>query len=182
MRKGVLLMAELVAFCTSSLCVEFKDFSYDSSKELLALCEGDKVNVVAPAWEFYFIPLNLSAVDLEEVSDHKLGPEVSRLYAAFETSFVVKEEVVPGDPLRRTVIRKPDIYNAVRKVERMLTDKVKRGELRKEAGASDFMQVLNVAMAAVDTECGSFEKALQQDRKDPDRLFVLFQRVSLRRL
>jgi hypothetical protein len=44
------------------------------------------------------------------------------------------------------------------------------------------MQVLNVAMAAVDTECGSFEKALQQDRKDPDRLFVLFQRVSLRRL
>lgn len=83
----------------------------------------DKTNVEAiPAetWEFYSTVQEPTAEELANANNHKFGKEVGCLYSAFMDMYVVKEEVVPGDPARRTVIRKPGIYNAVRSIEKQL--------------------------------------------------------------
>lgn len=183
MRKGIfLIVALLVSWATMLYAENTSLYIVDGLKVLSVSKEGDVVNEATPAWEFYFVPKNFSSTELNGASNHKLGREVACLYTAFEEVYVVKEEVVPGDPMRRTIIRKPGIYNAVRKIERLMKERVKRDEVPVERAAADFERVLNVALAAVDTECDTFEKALQDNRKDVDRLLALFQRVSLKSL
>lgn len=147
--------------------------------------EGAKVtnahSANAETWEFYSTqedptPDELAALEL----NHKLGKKVAYLYDSFKEVYVVKEEVVPGDPIRRTVIRKPDIYNAVRAIEKELNREVKKDELTTEKAETEFANVLKVALAAIDSDTGSFESALQENKKDAARLLAVFQRVNLK--
>ena len=78
----------------------------------------DASSAKVETWEFYSTVETPSSEELAAlVSNHKLGKKVAFLYDSFKDTYVVKEEVVPGDPTRRTVIGKPEIYNAVRTIE-----------------------------------------------------------------
>ena len=100
----------------------------------------------------------------------------------FKDTYVVKEEVVPGDPTRRTVIRKPEIYNAVKSIEKALNKSVKKQEISEKESEQLFCHVLKVSLAAIDSESGSFEKSLDANRKDTKALLALFQQVNLKDL
>ena len=75
-------------------------------------------SVVKKTWEFYSAIKQPSADALANAGNYKFGQEAGYLYNQFMKTYVVREEVVPGDPTRRTVIRKPTIYNAVRSIEK----------------------------------------------------------------
>lgn len=89
------------------------------------------------------------------------------------------EEVVPGDPTRRTVIRKPTIYNAVRSIEKQLNRELKSNKMGQEQVTAEFTNVLKIAISAFDSETESFEDALQQNRKNAAALLSVFQNVKL---
>ncbi|EYA47193.1 hypothetical protein M115_2897 [Bacteroides fragilis str. 3719 T6] len=93
--------------------------------------------------------------------------------------YVVREEVVPGAPPRRTVIRKPTIYNAVRSIEKQLNKELKSNKMTREQVAAEFTNVLKVAISAYDSESESFEDALQINRKNATDLLSVFQNVKL---
>ena len=99
---------------------------------------------------------------------------------SFKDTYVVKEEVVPGDPTRRTVIRKPEIYNAVRTIEKELNRQVRKDLLPQDKAEQEFTGVLKVALAAIDSDTESFETALQENKKDVSHLLGVFRRVSLK--
>ena len=92
----------------------------------------------------------------------------------------MKEEVVPGEPRRRTVIRKPEIYNAVRTIEKELNRQVRKDLLPQDKAEQEFTGVLKVALAAIDSDTESFETALQENKKDVSHLLGVFRRVSLK--
>lgn len=147
--------------------------------------KGAKATVEAAtseSWEFYSSTATPTTEELAAADNHKLGQEVACLYGAFMDIYVVKEEVVPGDPVRRTVIRKPGIYNAVRSIEKQLMKSVKQNTLTKEQAANELTNVLTIALAAIDSDSDSFEKALQRDKKDSERLLALFGSVKLKKL
>ena len=114
-------------------------------------------SVVKKTWEFYSAIKQPSADALANAGNYKFGQEAGYLYNQFMKIYVVREEVVPGDPTRRTVIRKPTIYNAVRSIEKQL----------------------KVAISAYDSESESFEDALQINRKNATDLLSVFQNVKL---
>ena len=93
--------------------------------------------------------------------------------------YVVREEVVPGDPTRRTVIRKPTIYNAVRSIEKQLNRELKSNKMGQEQVTAEFTNVLKIAISAFDSLTESFEDALQQNRKNAAALLSVFQNVKL---
>ena len=97
----------------------------------------------------------------------------------FRSFYVVREEVVPGDPTRRTVIRKPAIYNAVRSLEKHYNKEVKKNGLSSAVATSEFLQILKIALAAFDSESKSFEDSLQENRKDATSLTAVFKHVRL---
>lgn len=142
----------------------------------------ENVNSAKPeVWEFYSTVEEPSSEEsVMPASYHRLGKKVAFLYDLFKNTYVVKEEVVPGDPTRRTVIRKPGIYNAVRTIEKELNRGVKRKELTQDKAEAKFIKVLKVALAAIDSDTDSFESALRENKKDASYLLAVFQRVSLK--
>lgn len=133
-------------------------------------------------WEFYSSVAEPDAEEIASAKKHKFGKEVSFLYDKFLNAYVVKEEIVPGDPSRRTVIRKPGIYNAVRSIEKQLGKDVKSDKMIREKAVKQFTNVLKIALAAIDSDTETFEIALQDNRKDPSQLLTIFDRVNLKSL
>ncbi|MCS2704871.1 hypothetical protein AAH130_17895 [Phocaeicola vulgatus] len=141
----------------------------------------DASSAKVETWEFYSTVETPSSEELVAlVSNHKLGKKVAFLYDSFKDTYVVKEEVVPGDPTRRTVIRKPEIYNAVRTIEKELNRQVRKDLLPQDKAEQEFTGVLKVALAAIDSDTESFETALQENKKDVSHLLDVFRRVSLK--
>ena len=149
---------------------------------LMALCAMTIPVLHAEDWVFYSTLKQPSAEELAHADDHKLGKEIGYLYTAFMDTYVVKEEVVPGDPARRTVIRKPDIYNAVRSIEKQLNKAVKGQSMTTDKAADEFSNVLQVALAAIDSDTLTFERELQANKKDANRLLAIFDEVELKSL
>ena len=147
---------------------------------LMFLCAMTFPVLHAEDWVFYSTLKQPSAEELAHADDHKFGKEIGYLYTAFMGTYVVKEEVVPGDPARRTVIRKPDIYNAVRSIEKQLSKEVKSQTLTADKAADEFSNVLQVALAAIDSDTLTFERELQANKKDANRLLAIFDEVELK--
>lgn len=135
--------------------------------------------IPAKTWEFYSSIKKLTADELASESNYKFGKEAGCLYNMFMNVYVVREEVVPGDPTRRTVIRKPAIYNAVRSVEKQLSKEVKNNSIKPEQAAAEFTTILKIALSAIDSDTKSFEDELQKKRKDSNNLLTVFKSVKL---
>ena len=130
-------------------------------------------------WEFYSIIRQPSAEELADESDYKFGQEAGFLYTRFLDYYVVRETIAPGDPTKRTVIRKPAIYNAVRSVEKQLEKDVKNNTLTKDQATAEFTHILKIAISAIDSESQSFEKVLQAHRKNVKNILSAFKSVKL---
>ena len=129
-------------------------------------------------WEF-MLALN---ADKKEFSNNNFffGKESSWLKDVIKDEFITREVVVPGDPTTRSVIRKPSIYQSVNTLEKYLKKQVNDKRMDKEQATATFLNVQRIALAALTSDdTNSFEDALQADRKNPDKLLLLFEQVSL---
>ena len=133
-------------------------------------------------WEFYLALKEPTISELADGANFKFGQEAGCLYNLFMTIYVVREEVVSGDPTRRTVIRKPALYNAVRTVEKELSKELKNGKTTPDEAAKQFIQILKTAIAAFDSDSESFEQSLYDSRKDINQIKTLFYRVNIREI
>jgi len=181
MKKSLLFLVSFVCFSVQ-MSVASTGLSTDGDGLKASASKGDPHAAAKETWEFYSASQTPTAEELQSADNHKLGKEVAYLYALFMDMYVVKEEVVPGDPSRRTVIRKPGIYNAVRSIEKQLNKEVKNSSLTKEEAATDFVTVLKIALAAIDSESQTFEEALQSNKKDTSLLLAIFDNVNLKSL
>lgn len=157
-------------------------FSPDGDNDKASKNKVEAEANVKQTWEFYSTVKVPTTEELAVANSHNLGKEIGCLYTSFLEIYVVKEEVVPGDPARRTVIRKPGIYNAVRSIEKQLNKAVKSTSMTQEEAAGEFSNVLKIALAAIDSDSQSFEEALQNSKKDTSRLLAIFDNVKLKNL
>ena len=98
----------------------------------------------------------------------------------FNESYTDQEPIAPGNPSMRIVIRKPSIYNAVRKIDKYYSRQVAHGAMNSANARKGFERVLTIAIAALSESSESFESALQQNRKDPESLIAQFNQVKLK--
>lgn len=137
-------------------------------------------SVVKKTWEFYSTIKQPSADALANAGNYKFGQEAGYLYNQFMKIYVVREEVVPGDPTRRTVIQQTHISNNAVSLHRETAEQraQKQPNDQREV-AAEFTNVLKVAISAYDSESESFEDALQINRKNATDLLSVFQNVKL---
>lgn len=129
-------------------------------------------------WEFFSaVKDEFTQKDYQKVGNHELGKDVACLMTILNERCIRKEQAMAGDPATRTMILKPVVYNAVRNIEKYCKRELKQGV----AVTDDVMTyVLKVAIASLDTDdTASFEKALQEYRKDPKGQIKVFQNVRL---
>lgn len=122
---------------------------------------------------------DLNSVSKDMISEHVLGTLVAEKLYLLEAKYTYQVPIVPGNPQTRTMVRKPVIYEAVKKIERNLKKQVKKGEISAEVASGEFNKVLDVAFNVLTAETTSFEKAITQTG-DVNSLTNLFtKRVTL---
>jgi hypothetical protein len=143
--------------------------------------ESASTKSAVPAWEFLSgITSQFSAEEINN-NNYILGGKVGCMLQQLKSLYVTKEEVVPGDPQTRTVIRKPEILNAVNNVEKYLKKQVKEKQMSLEDAQHNLTQVIEVALAAIDTEeTNSFEEALNKNKKQAGYQLEVFKKVKVK--
>lgn len=140
-----------------------------------------RVSEVGNSWEFLSGFRESFSDEEMRNTEHFLGNKVGCMLQCMKEAYFRKEEVVPGDPQTRTLLLKPEIYKSVVAIEKYLKKCVKEKTLERAQAEQDFTHVLQVALAAVDTEqTESFENELQKNKKDQSNLICLFKRVKVK--
>ncbi|MDR2773347.1 MAG: hypothetical protein LBC19_01160 [Tannerella sp.] len=134
-------------------------------------------------WEFFSaVSDSFDDAVLLNAEKNEFGQRVACLKMLVNKYYICKEEVVPGDPTMRTLIRKPDIYNSVRRVEKHLKKEVKKGNLTWQQAADELTFVLEVAVAAIDEkDTDSFEASLGESKNSANAQIKVFKQVKLNR-
>lgn len=123
--------------------------------------------------------IDLNSVSKDMIGEHAFGQSVSEKLYLLESKYTYEVPIVPGNPQTRTMIRKPAIYDAVKKIEKHLKKSVKKGAISAETASSDFNKVLDVAFNILTAETEGFEKAIEETN-DANSLTNLFtKRVKL---
>lgn len=139
-------------------------------------------NSAIPAWEFIYSVAQPTEQQLDQISSNaEFGKQTAFLYNQLQSLCVKRIPVVSGDPTTRIVIKKGDLFNAVRKVSKGLEEDVKNRKISETEATGQMNQVLNVAISAFYSEDSkSFEKALRNNKKDYKQLVALFSKVMLK--
>lgn len=132
-------------------------------------------------WEFYsIVPDSFDESIIQNAEENNFGQRVACLKTLVEKYYISKEEIVPGHPAMRTMIRKPNIYNTVRKVEKHLKKEVKKGNLSLQQATNELTHVLEVAISAVDEpDTHSFESSLNESKGSVNEQINVFKQVKL---
>lgn len=134
-----------------------------------------------PVFEFrvYSSAQDLSAISKDMTEEHVLGEMVSQKLYLLDSKYTYQVPIVPGNPQTRTIVRKPVIYDAVRKIERYLKKSVKKGEISIETASNEFNIVLDVANNVFTADTKSFEKAISETDNTDSLINLLTKRVNL---
>ncbi|MFV0418083.1 MAG: hypothetical protein ACK5KT_05085 [Dysgonomonas sp.] len=132
-------------------------------------------------WEFdSSVPPTFDENTIQKAEEHEFGTKVACLKVLMEKYYVTKEEVVPGDPMKRTIIKKPNIYNTTRRIEKHLKKELKNGDISLEKATSDFTHILEVSLAIIsESQTETFENALDQNKKNVEDQIDVFRQVKI---
>lgn len=133
-------------------------------------------------WVFYFASPQIDPLMMQEASNKYLGKRNNCLYHLFEDKYITKETVVPGDPRLRTIIHKPVLYKTVKTLRSYLSRQYKKRKIDKTKAEIQLTHILNVAIAAIDSDTKTFEQKLKDNKKDKDSLLLLFKNVTLKNM
>jgi hypothetical protein len=113
------------------------------------------------------------------IEEHVFGELVSKKLYLLDSKYTYEVPIIPGNPQTRTMVRKPVIYDAVRKIERYLKKSVKKGEVSIETASNEFNIVLDVANNVFTADTKSFEKAISETNNTDALINLLTKRVNL---
>lgn len=135
-------------------------------------------------WEFLSaIPHNFGNNTIENSGKHDFGQKIACLKVLIDKYYITKEDVIPGDPMMRTIVLKPNVYYVTRKIEKHLKKEVKDGDISLEEASKEFAHILEVALAIIDSEeSNTFEMALSKSKKNIEDQITIFSQVKLQNI
>jgi hypothetical protein len=118
------------------------------------------------------IPLNL-------VGSHPFGEKIARKSYLLDKKYVMEEELTPGNPATKVIIRKPAVYESVKSIERELKRAVRKEEISITEATVAYDYVLDVALNIVTADTDEFESELLQNRSPKSKLEIFTNRVEI---
>lgn len=132
-------------------------------------------------WEFSDTSTSdFNTPEFAQIEEHDMGKEVACLRYLVDKSYIQRENPIPGDPTTRILIKKQNIYDALRNIEKYYKKQAKKQLITQEEVARQYSAILKVSIAAMYEEnTKSFEEALSQEKKAPEKQIALFKQVKL---
>ena len=158
-------------------------FSQDllSYKTESSRIEIDNAGKKSPAFEFKAYPKDsyLNSITKEMAGEHPFGELVAKKIYLFNEFYTSEENLFPGNPATKTVIKKPVIYEAVKHIERDLKKSVKKGETSVSEASSILNTVLDVALNIQTEDTRDFEKAIVSANSTKSKIDLFTKMVRL---
>jgi len=118
------------------------------------------------------VPLNL-------VGSHQFGDNIARKSYLLDKKYVKEEELTPGNPATKIVLRKPILYESVKSIERELKRAVRKEEISLAEATDAYAHVLDVALNIVTADTKDFESLLDKTRSPKSKLDIFKNRVEI---
>ncbi|NOU46112.1 MAG: hypothetical protein HOO86_03515 [Bacteroidales bacterium] len=134
-----------------------------------------------PKFEFQGFPreYELDQITTDIAGEHILGESIAKKLYLLDGKYTSQEAVVPGNPLTKTLISKPVIYDAVKRIEKHLKRKVKKGEMTVDSAFTIMNKVLDIALNIRVTDTEKFESELSSLNDNESRVDLFINRVQL---
>lgn len=123
--------------------------------------------------------------ELAKISDydsHYLGDDVAKRLKAVNNLYVDRSEVAVGFGDSHTSFIKPDILNAIHKIDRFYKKAVRKDNISRKLAEDKMTLFLEMALVLFyENDSENFEKALRKN-SDPEILIQLFEKVEVEKL
>lgn len=143
--------------------------------------EKDNTGKKSPAFEFKAYPKDsyLNGITKEMAGEHLFGDLVAKKIYLVNEFYTSEVNLFPGNPATKTVIKKPVIYEAVKRIERDLKKSVKKGEISVSEASTILNTVLDVALNVPTEDTKDFEKAIENAASAKSKIDLFTNMVRL---
>jgi len=167
--------------------ISFLVFNISFSQDLLSYktegtrIERDDAGKRSPVFEFKAYPKDsyLNSITKEMAGENLFGDLVAKKIYLFNKFYTSEENLFPGNPATKTIIKKPIIYEAVKRIERDLKKSVKKGETSVSEASSILNTVLDVALNIQTEDTRDFEKAIVSANSTKSKIDLFTKMVRL---
>lgn len=122
----------------------------------------------------------LDEVKSEDIEkDQLFGENISKKKYLLDETYTYKVAVAPGNPAKRTMYRKPGIYNSVVSIERLLRKNIRKELIAKEKAEELLNIVLDVALNSYSSDTESFEQKISKSSNSDDLLTLFTKNVRV---
>jgi hypothetical protein len=121
----------------------------------------------------------LNNITKEMAGEHLLGELIAKKIYLFNEFYTSEVNLFPGNPATKTVIKKPVIYEAVKRIERDLKKSVKKGEISVPEASSILNTVLDVALNIQTEDTRDLEKAIGNATSTQSKIELFTKMVRL---
>jgi hypothetical protein len=152
--------------------------SYTTERSSILIEDGGKKS---PSFEFKAYPKDsyLNNISKEMAGEHFFGDLVAKKIYLFNKFYTSEENLFPGNPATKTVIKKPVIYEAVKRIEHDLKKSVRKGETSASEASSILNIVLDVALNIPTEDTRNFEKAIESAHSTKSKIDLFTKMVRL---
>ena len=117
-----------------------------------------------------------------EVESHFLGDEIAEKWTLVNELYLRKGDISVGFSTSYTEVVKPSVFNAVCKMNSYYKKALSKGLLNREEAQTQFMWILDCALAAfASDETKNFESALMK-AKAPEQINQIFRAVKIEKI
>jgi len=134
-----------------------------------------------PVFKFkgYSTGYELEKISKELAGTHPFGEMIAKKLYLFDEKYTTEVALAPGNPATKTIIKKPAIYESVKRIERDLKRSVKKGEIPVATATNEFNTVLDIGLSILTTDTKDFENALDSSRNTESKIDLFTKKVIL---
>jgi len=134
-----------------------------------------------PVFDFagYSYDYELEKITVEMSGEHAFGDVIAKKVYLLDQKYKSEVALIPGNPQTKTVIQKPVLYDAVKRIEKYLKKSVKKGEISLDSATYLYNKVLDVALSIKNANTTNFEDAVSSAENEAAKIELFTKRVNL---
>lgn len=125
------------------------------------------------------IQIDTSLVTEDVVEEHYLGENVASRWYHVKKLYSYIEKGTPTSPGDKTVIKRPNIYYSLKKIDKNFKKKIKKSLMTNDEAKDLLLNYLNIASYLYYCDTKDIENALKK-ADEPEDMEKIFQRVKFK--
>jgi len=139
----------------------------------------EPAKVVVFEYNVYSRPELSKDANSQLIGSHFLGDDIAKKMYLLDKTYTYETKITPGNPATTTSIRKPTIYNSVKKIESYFKKSIRKKEITEDLAAEQFNKVVDVALNVFFQDTEALENQLKAIDKVSDLLELYTQRIHI---